>query len=174
MKIESLIAGMLILCSGYSHAQKNIDVVERKVTMSTGEHTGYTVALQNAGDDDVRSMLENWIEEKSKKADLSETGTNEWVINDFLISDLDEKPLDVYFLIEEGKNDTKVTAFYDLGDVYISSETQPAKHEDAKNFLRSFAYRAEKIKIQQRLAEVEKSLNKVESNYKFYSITNFW
>ncbi len=163
MKIKSFITCIIVLCTSYLHAQKSVDISERKVTMSTGEHTGYTLTIQDADDDEVKDMLENWLEEKNKKADLTETGKNEWMINDYLTPGLSDKPIDIYFLIEEENNDTKVTAFYDLGDVYVSSETQPSKHEDAKSFLRNFAYRAEKTKIQQRLAEVEESLNKVES-----------
>ncbi|MBC8047566.1 MAG: hypothetical protein H7Y00_12275 [Fimbriimonadaceae bacterium] len=88
------------------------------------------------------------------------------MINDVVVDKISDQPIDIYLLFEEDKQGTVVTGFFDTGDQFISSTTPTAKYEEAENFMRRFAWRIEKIKIEDKLSDAEKQLNKKQDEQK--------
>ncbi len=156
MRLTSIII-CLLLCTG-SFAQKNIDVKEQVATMSKGDRTGYTIVLENANEKDVVKTLKTWLNEKQKKADISESGKHEIMATGFTTEDLGATSGNIYFLLTEDKNVITVTGFFEFNGTFVSSGTSADKVKSCENFMRHFGYRVEKLKIEDQLALAEKDL----------------
>ncbi|MFN0275674.1 MAG: hypothetical protein ACKVPJ_08010 [Chitinophagales bacterium] len=165
-KVKNFLPAFLILLSSIASAQKNIDVTEHNTTMSLGGRNGFSVALENISKKELKNRFDEFMQQYGKKIELTEVTKTEYMINDVIVSSISETPIDIYLLFEEGKKETIVTGFFDMGDQFISSAVQPVKYKDAENFMRRFAWRIEKLKIQETLSEAEKQLGKRQDEQK--------
>lgn len=152
-----IIAGSLALTAG---AQKNIDISEQVVTMSKGDHTGFTMRIENADEKDLVKTLKSWIEEKQKKVSITESGKHEITVNNITVTDLNTLPVNLYFLTSEEKGVVTLTGFFEMAGVYASTATTPDKVEKCRKFMQEFGYRMEKLKISASLATAEKDLDR--------------
>lgn len=144
-------------------AQMSVKVEERVHAMSLGERTGYTIVLNGMSEKDVAKAFRSWAEDLQKKADVDESGKHELRISGFTGGHFSEQPVNVYVLFEEGKEDIRMTGFFEWNGTFISSATAPEKTEHCKQLMTRFAYRIEKIKIEEQLAAAGKDLEKRQS-----------
>ncbi|MBC8172771.1 MAG: hypothetical protein H7X71_02595 [Chitinophagales bacterium] len=159
-KIKSLLCVFFLLISCIAFGQKKVEVTERNTTMSLGARSGYSVTFEDMDKKELKSRFEDFVEQYGKKVSLDEVTKTEYIVNDVIVTSISEQPIDIYLLFEETNSGTVITGFFDTGDMFISSATQPQKYSEAENFMRRFAWRVEKIKIQERLNITQKLLDR--------------
>jgi len=147
-------------------AQKDINVTERNANMSLGARNGFAITFDEMSKKELKARFDEFVQQYGKKIELQEITKTEYLINDVIVSTISDVPIDIYLLFEEGKKETVVTGFFDMGDQFVSSATQPVKYKDAENFMRRFAWRIEKIKIEETLNGAEKQLMKRQDEQK--------
>jgi len=147
-------------------AQKDINVTERNANMSLGARNGFAITFDEMSKKELKARFDEFVQQYGKKIELQEITKTEYLINDVIVSTISDVPIDIYLLFEEGKKETVVTGFFDMGDQFVSSATQPVKYKDAENFMRRFAWRIEKIKIEETLSDAEKQLMKRQDEQK--------
>jgi Skp family chaperone for outer membrane proteins len=160
LKLRTCITPVLLLITTLAFAQKNIDVLERNTTMSLGARNGFSVTFEDMSKKELKSRFDEFMKQYGKKITLEEVSKTEYLIDDVTVKTISETPVDIYLLFEEGNKGTVITGFFDMGTQFISSATQPVKYKDAENFMRNFALRIEKIKVQDKLTAVNKVLEK--------------
>lgn len=150
----------LLLASSSIFAQKNVDVMERNAPMSLGARNGFSVTFEGMSKKDLKDRFDEFVEQYGKKVTLTEVTKTEYLVNDVTVKTISETPIDIYLVFDETKSGTTVTGFFDMGTQFMSSALQPVKYKDAENFMRRFAWRIEKIRIQDELVEANKLLQK--------------
>jgi len=163
MKKTALLILLAWISMHTAFAQMSVKVEERVHAMSLGERTGYTIVLNGMSEKDVAKAFRSWAEDLQKKADVDESGKHELRISGFTGGHFSEQPVNVYVLFEEGKQDIRMTGFFEWNGTFISSATAPEKTEHCKQLMTRFAYRIEKIKIEEQLAAAGKDLEKRQS-----------
>jgi hypothetical protein len=141
-------------------AQKEISVTEGTATMSLGERTGYTITIDKAEEKETVKAIKTWLGEMQKKAEIEETAKHELKMTSLVNASLSADPINVYFLFTEYSDYIKVTGFFEVNLVFVSSTTMPEKVEASKNFMRRFGMRMEKIAIEAELVTAQKELEK--------------
>lgn len=141
-------------------AQKEISVTEGTATMSLGERTGYTITIDKAEEKETIKAIKTWLSEMQKKATIEETAKHELKMTSLVNASLSPDPINVYFLFTEYSDYIKVTGFFEVNLVFVSSTTMPEKVEASKNFMRRFGMRMEKIAIEAELVTAQKELEK--------------
>lgn len=164
--VKFLLPAILLFISMTAEAQKTIDVTERNAPMSLGTRNGYSIKFEGMSKKELHSRFTEFVQQYGKKIKLVEVSKTEYKVEDIVVNTLSANPVDIYLLFEEGKNETMVTGFFDVDGQFISSVIQPVKYKDAENFMRRFAWRIEKVKIEGTLSEAEKTLSKRQDEQK--------
>ena len=70
--------------------------------------------------------------------------------------------LDVYARVEDDRSQTTLTAWFDMNDGMLRSDTQPEAYKAAVSFLQDFALEVKISEVQEKLDEEEKNLKDLE------------
>lgn len=141
-------------------AQKEIAVSEGTATMSLGERTGFTITLDKVSEKETIKALKSWLGEMQKKPNIDETAKHELKLTSFDNASLSPDPVNIYFLFTEYSDYIKVTGFFEMNLVFVSTSTLPDKVEASKNFMRKFGLRIEKMAVEEELVAAQKELDK--------------
>lgn len=151
---------LLMLCSTALKAQISVEVSEAVSPMSLGERTGYAVTIPRNTEKNAAKAFRAWVTEKQKKAEIKETGKHELMVNTFSYAPFGTAPINVYFQFNEGKDGVIVVGFFEVNGAFVSTTTNPDAVATCKQFMTHFAYRMEKIAINEQLEAEKKALDK--------------
>ena len=159
-KIYTLTVMAILFTLSSAMAQISVTVTEQVQTMSLGDRTGYSITLSGTTEKDAMKALRTWAGDQQKKPEIKESGKHELMISSFTGAGFSETPTNVYFYFLESKEGLKVTGFFEKDGLFISSSTDAASVEQCKKVMTKFAWRIEKIKIEEELAAAKKNLEK--------------
>ena len=132
-------------------------VVEKSMTMSSGEFAGLEVDLKT----NAKTAEKIW------KQYVKPYGKTDWdrknkehVLFNKRISDISSDPVTVIAKFDEGRGSFWVK----VNNEFISSESAEDSFRGAGEFLQEFAYETERHQIREQLKEEEKALNRLEKD----------
>lgn len=142
---------ILITCSLSLFGQ----VSEESKTISVGKQTAFVVDHQNADNKTVEKIIENTLKEygkvkKNRKA-------KEWNCSECKISMISSSPLNIYYTIEEGKDQTTSYMFFDDGTKFLSSENSD-KTDAIKDLNMTIFYDVKRAVIEEELEQENDNL----------------
>ncbi|MDH5367289.1 MAG: hypothetical protein OEW67_09900 [Cyclobacteriaceae bacterium] len=144
---------------------KEIVFDHKKITMSKGDMPAIIMDIPETKADQVREGWSNLIRNKTKSK--VETLNNEIYINGTVIEEISSEPINVYAQITENIHGTKVIAFFEIGDSFLSDSTDTNKYNGANIMMRNFGVNQyqdivkEQVKIEKKLLEdLESDLDK--------------
>ena len=139
-------------------AQTKVEVKEVVAPLSMGERTGYEVSLGDKSEKDVIKALKIWVNDIQKKVAVDETGKHEFKATNITAPTLSENPSNIYFLFTSEKDELIVTGFFEVNGAFVSSTTNPDKVKACETLMQKFAYRIEKITIEEKVNAERKIL----------------
>lgn len=139
-------------------AQTKVEVKEVVAPLSMGERTGYAVSLGDKSEKDVIKALKIWVNDIQKKVSIDETGKHEFKATNITAPTLSENPSNIYFLFTSEKDELIVTGFFEVNGAFVSSTTNPDKVKACETLMQKFAYRIEKIAIEEKVSAEQKIL----------------
>lgn len=134
-------------------------VTEEARTISVGKQSAFAIDHPNADKKIVEDILENTLKEYGKVK--RNRKAKEWNCAECKISMISTQPLNVYYTIEEGKNQTTSYLFFDDGTKFLSSEN--SDRVDAINDLNMEIFYGVKRAV------IEKELEDEEDNLKDFN-----
>ena len=141
----------------------NAQVLEETRVMSAGSQPALTIILPGA---DVRFVEAKWKEYMKPYGKVTRVkSAKEFVTSDIQILDIGGiSRLNVYSLTEEAAEGAKMTAWFDLGPGFISSESYPKEYVAGVKFIKDFAAKVKLDMITIELEEQQKLLSKAENS----------
>jgi len=149
---------LLILTVSTIFGQTKVEVKEVVTALSMGERTGYAVSLGDKSEKDVIKALKIWLSDIQKKVAVDETGKHEFKATNITAPTLSENPSNIYFLFTAEKDELIVTGFFEVNGAFVSSTTNPDKVKACETLMQKFAFRIEKIAIEEKVSAEQKIL----------------
>ena len=140
-------------------------VMEAEKAMSKGENNALIVTLP---DTDVKVVAKEWEKfMKSYKAKVKGVKKSDEVFSDNAkLESISDNTVDVYSLVTQKGDDTKLSVWMDLGGAYLNSSDYPEKYENAKKLLHDFSGIVSKTYIANMLQMEEKKMKDLEGTLK--------
>lgn len=139
---------------------QKIIVREISERIGGGTNNAFMVQIHQISEKDVEKEFKSYL--KKNKAKVSNK-RGELRGKDANISSLSEKPINIYAIIKEKKDNTiELTVAFDLGGAFLTSGLHPSQADRAKEILRNFARDITANAFSQIIKEEERSLSRQE------------
>ena len=135
-------------------------VKETKHLMSFGHQDSYMIEHDGADEKMVYKFLEDHYKKYGKVKRNKKAG--EWACEGCQIGVISSSPIDVYFKVKEGKDQTTSYHFFDDGVQFLTSENNAETHAAIESFLMNVFYEVKRMVIKEELEEEEKNLKDLE------------
>lgn len=147
---------LLTLCLFFGFSLSAQVVTQKEMAMSLGNQIGFVVDLEGADDGLAEDVWKEYLKEyckvkRNKKAD-------EYYCEDCKVSLLSTSPMQVTLKLDERKEMTVASAFFDTGSSFISSEADGSMAESVEKFMYNYALEVKRSVIENDLKEQEKEL----------------
>ena len=148
---------LLILIGGLIFSGINAqELREQSKTMSMGSHNGFFLELEGAQKKNVDKLWKDYLKEYSKKVKKKK---KEYYTEQGRIPIVNgAAELTVYSTLDEGRNQTTLYTWVDLGGVFMNSEDHTSQVEGFSQFMEDFFNIVRKDVIRRELEEEEKTL----------------
>ncbi|MEZ4906340.1 MAG: hypothetical protein R2771_01550 [Saprospiraceae bacterium] len=158
-KIYILIISVLFAASGYTQ------ILEKQANISLGVQPSLSTNVADIKDNDVEKLWKDYMDKYGKtkyNKKVKEYSTLGVRINEIKSGD----PIDVYAVFDEFADGVKMDFCFDLGNGFVSKKTFPMEYDGAVNFVADFVLAIEKFKVEERLKDEEKALDKLNGKLK--------
>lgn len=135
-------------------------LVERQTNISLGMQPCISTNVKDLKNKEVEKLWKDYFEKygkikyNSKAKEYYSAGVR---INRLKSGD----PVDVYAKFTELADGTRVEIAFDMSSGFLNSKDYPAEYKGGEEFVKDFAIYVEKYKVEQRLKEEEKNLEKL-------------
>ena len=162
MKLNNLLI-LVFLMTGLNLQSQDIQPQNR--TMSMGAHPGYYLDFEGAEKKNVEKLWKDYLKEYSKKVKKKK---NEYYTEEARIPIVNGSgELTVYSELEEGRNQTTLYTWVDLGGgVFMNEEDHGRQVDGFFQFLEDFHLIVKKDVIKRELEDQEKALEKLNKELK--------
>ena len=153
MKLRILLAFVGLLAISEMNAQV---LNEQPKTMSMGTHNGFFMEFEEAQRKNVEKLWKEYLKDYSKKVKKKK---KEYYTEEGRIPIVNgSAELTLYSSLEEGRNQTTLYTWLDLGGVFMNSEDHNTQVAGFEQFMEDFFYIVRKDVINRNLEEEEKVL----------------
>ena len=150
---NTLLTLTLIFLGAHLFSQQ---IIEQSKTMSLGSQNGLYIELDGADKKLSEKLWKNYIKEYSKKVKKSK---NEYYTEEGRIPIVNgSAELTLYSSFEEGRNQTTLYTWVDLGGVFLNSEDHLSQYDGMNQFLTDFYFQVRKEVIKKEIETEEKLL----------------
>lgn len=140
---------------------KNVTVAPVVQTMSKGDKPGIMLDIPEVTVDDIQRDLEKSIKSKTKSK-FVKVG-NETSIQETIIKEISENPLNVFVLTTPLDSGARIITFMAEGDAFIDEASGP-KYDKMKTFVRDFGISAYREAVANQIRSEEKVLKDLEDD----------
>lgn len=168
--LKTIFIACLFIVANYLQAQTNnftlptYNITEDSMEMSKGKQIGFAILIPDISPKEAGKDWKRLI--KDYKAKINEEN-KELIATGAKIESISVNPINIYSLEPTLKSGgAQLSAFFDIGDEFISSTKQPEKAVAVKKLLTDFALTYEKNKVANELENEEKNLKKLENDLK--------
>jgi len=153
---------LLLVCFNLSLAQ----ITEEERVMTQGIKNALMINIPNVDDKAVEKLWKKHMKSNGSKAKKIKK-SEEWFSGNADISGMGGSgSVDVYATFEQSGSDVKMTAWFDLGDDYLSSSVHQERYGAGENFLTDFEMQVYKEGVKSEIKSEENNLKKLESEMK--------
>jgi len=161
MNIQSITLLLLLLATTIQ-AQQDFEVSEQTTAMSKGSYNSLSIQIDGADKKTVIKCWKKYLSKYFKGKTKYDRKTNESFTDDMRVEDLSDNTIDVYAVVQERPEGAHLTAWFNLGVTYLSSEEHPERFPSAEKMLIDFGYYVLADVIDKRLKDKKKELRKEE------------
>lgn len=136
---------------------QSLETKEVKIKMSKGTQTGIEIFIPSVSEDDVEDAIKD-VTRKYKGNKERVRRSDETYLENAIIKEINSKPITMHQLIEEVGQGIRYTAFFNLGETFLDSNTNPEQFAAAEEIVTKIAIYASKIRIDDVLEEEEDKL----------------
>lgn len=132
------------------------EVMQKEAVMSLGNHIAYVVDLEGADENVAKDVWEEYLKEygdvkRNKKA-------KEYFCEECKINMISPSPVQITLKIDERKGMSVASAFFDSGENFINSETDPDAAVVIEKFMYNYALTVKRKVIEDELKDAEDDL----------------
>lgn len=132
------------------------EVMQKEAVMSLGNQVAYVVDIEGADEGVAKDVWEKYLKDygdvkRNKKA-------KEYFCEECKINMISSAPVQITMKIDERKDMSVVSAFFDSGEHFITSETDPDAAVIIEKFMYNYALEVKRTVIEKELEEAEKDL----------------
>ena len=157
MKLTTTLIFMILIMFGL-----DAQVSEMAYTMSLGKQNAYIMDHEGADSKTVSKIIENTLKDygkvkKNKKA-------KQWECLECQVSLVSSSAMNIYFMVESGKDMTSSYFFFDDGEKFVSSENDEELSKSIDDFLTDIGYEVKRAVIREELEDEEKTMKNLEKD----------
>lgn len=140
-------------------------VTEGMKDMSTGSNNALSTTILGL---DVKTVEKLWKDYADKFGGKSKYNrkASELFIDNASIPNISGNTIDLYSKAEKAGDHTNFSVWFDLGGGYLVGADHPDKYTNARSLVEGFVQATEKYKVEERLKEANKQLDKLKSDMK--------
>ncbi len=155
---------LILACASFaqsiSFAQQKIEVTEGKRPMSKGDNNAFIIEVPQTKTADLQKSWTNYLKSNTKEKIVNEKG--EIFVLATVIQRLNDKSLNLYSRFQETTVGTNINTFYQIDDVFVTSENNASVALSVKSFLFDFGKQAYAEAVQVELDREQKTLKDLE------------
>ncbi len=136
-------------------------VIQKEINMSFGPQNAYTQDHQDADDKQVEKAWESIIKEYDGKVKKNRK-SDEFESLEVLIPSISRTPINIYMTIEERKEMTSTSVFFDNGTAFVNENNASEASMNIEKILTEFGYAVQKIAVEDLMKDEEKNFKKLE------------
>lgn len=140
-------------------------IKEETKSMSNGNNNSFSINLPKSDKKEIEKSWAKFLKKYKGKTDKIKK-TEEFLSDNAKVENMSDNTVDIYSQVNQEGEDTQITVWYDLGGAYLSSETHPEKVTIARSMLDAFALTVAVSNVEDHLKEEEKSLKKLNGDFK--------
>ncbi len=138
-------------------------IEQKEMIMSHGPQNGFVQDHADANEKHVETAWKDVLKEYKGKVKKNRK-SGEYESFELSIPMVSNQPLSVYMQVEEGKNMSTSVVFVDDGTQYISENNASESSANIQKLLTDFAYKVERLAVEDILKEEEKTGKKLEKD----------
>lgn len=146
-------------------AQNTFTVNEVRQFMSKGEQNGMEIILAGSTPEDTKDALEKWAKKMKAKV-VSSKKSPEVFIDNAQVPTVSANTVDMYVIVTQVENGTKLTVFTDLGGAFISSSAYSTQYAGMEALIRKFTKDRAIDVVEAQLKSEEKILKTINGDLK--------
>ena len=141
-------------------------ISEESKSMSDGIQNALVLELPNTSKKFVGKLWKKYLKDFKGGKSKKNKKQNEIFTENIKITEISDKPIDLYSRITQIGDDVELSIWINLGGAYLSSTAHPKEYLEAEKFLMRFALDVTKEKIKIEIEEEENKLKKLEKTLK--------
>jgi peptidoglycan hydrolase CwlO-like protein len=166
MKIVYLIIAFFVFFGFSLFAQPSYTpkVTEINEEISVGKQSGFAINVIQAKKKNVENAWEKMLKKENDSKEKVEDHKGEIFITGAIIERLHHDHVNIYAMINELDEGTRIEAFFELDSVFINSSNNPDASLVVTNIMEEFALSVYKEAVNDELKEEEKKLSDLEND----------
>ena len=160
--MKTVLLVFILLAQNPLFAQRKIEVTEAKRPMSKGENNAFIIEVPQTKITDLQKSWTNYLKNNAKEKIVNEKG--EIFILASIIKRINDKSLNLYSRFQETTVGTNINTFYQIDDVFVTSENNATVATSIKSFLFDFGKQAYAEAVQIELEREQKTLKDLEKD----------
>jgi hypothetical protein len=159
---KTLILATTIFIQSNLFAQQKIEVAEAERPMSKGQQNAFIIEVPQTKIADLQKSWTSYLKNNTKEKIVNEKG--EIFVLATVIKRLHDKSLNLYSRFQETTVGTNINTFYQIDDVFVTSENNATVATSIKSFLFDFGKQAYAEAVQIELEREQKTLKDLEKD----------
>ncbi len=158
--INHILLLVSIFISSTGLAQETLKIQEGVRPMSKGSNNAFTLEIPQTKSEDLQKSWSGYLKDKTKAKVINEKG--EIYLLGVIVNSITDRSINIYSRFQETTVGAVISVFYQIDDVFVSSENNPTVAVSAKTFLYDFGKLAYTNAVQAELELEQKVLKDLE------------
>lgn len=155
--VRLILLGVILEFNGtIGTAQVRVETVSEK--MSLGTNQGFKVWVEGADEKTATSVVRDWLKQYGKVKKMKD----ELVIDDAIVSELSDHPIDIFAYVKEENGGAAVYLFFNLGGAFLNPADHPEMSRTAEKMLEKLGKQIGIEEVNEMLYEAERELKELE------------
>lgn len=151
---------LLIMLLGFSTLMFGQEIVEQERTMSKGLHNGFYLEIPGAERKQAQNIWKDYLKEFAKKV---KDKNDEYYTEEARVPLINGNgALTIYAEIKEGRGQSTLYTWVDLGGAYLNSIDHQTQYEGLVQFLEDYFYLVRKDVVKEELEDAEDVLKDIQ------------
>jgi molecular chaperone DnaK (HSP70) len=147
-------------------------VLEGMRTMSAGAENAFAISLPYADPKMVHKVWKHYVRSQFSTGTHYDRKEKEYWSESAKVKNITGFPINLVATADDFGSRIQFTLWIDMRGAYLSSETHPKKAEEVEYILHDFSVMLDRVKIEERLQEEERTLTRLERNLRKLEMAN--
>lgn len=161
-----LVAALVLGFSYASQAQiSGLEVVEETRSMSKGSYNALVLKLTGTTEKEVLKEWSRFVKDYGGKTKYDKKG-GEYFTDNATVKEMSDNTIDIYMKVTPSGEDLILSAWFNLGVTYLSSNEHPDRYPAAEEMMKTFSLNVSAAMIEADLKLKEQELKDLEKEQK--------